>query len=68
MEPLEAVIELYVSAAGFRLNRPFAAEYHSVYEAGFCGFWIHWELTNLGIHNIVVNPAIVRLVGPRSQQ
>ena len=35
------------------------AEYHSVYEAGFCGFWIHWELTDLGIHNIVVNPADV---------
>lgn len=33
------------------------AEYYSVYEAGFCGFWIHWELHNLGINNIVVNPA-----------
>ena len=35
------------------------AEYYSVYEAGFCGFWIHWELHNLGISNIVVNPADV---------
>ena len=35
------------------------AEYYSVYEAGFCGFWIHWELCNLGINNIVVNPADV---------
>ena len=35
------------------------AEYYSVYEAGFCGFWIHWELHNLGINNIVVNPADV---------
>lgn len=33
------------------------AEYFSVYEAGFCGFWIHDRLTSLGIHNIVVNPA-----------
>lgn len=33
--------------------------YHSVYEAGFCGFWIHSKLTNLGINNIVVNPADV---------
>jgi len=30
-----------------------------VYEAGFCGFWIHYRLIGLGIHNIVVNPADV---------
>jgi len=30
-----------------------------VYEAGFCGFWIHERLTALGIDNIVVNPADV---------
>lgn len=35
------------------------ANYHSVYEAGFCGFWIHRELTALGINNIVINPADV---------
>ena len=35
------------------------AEYYSVYEAGFCGFWIHDRLTALGVHNIVVNPADV---------
>ena len=35
------------------------AEYYSVYEAGFCGFWIHDRLTALGIHNIVVNPSDV---------
>jgi len=35
------------------------AEYHSVYEAGFCGFWIHRELCELSINNIVVNPADV---------
>ncbi|MDH6309988.1 transposase [Dysgonomonas sp. PFB1-18] len=35
------------------------ASYHSVYEAGFCGFWIHERLTALGINNIVVNPADV---------
>lgn len=39
-------------------NYPGAA-YHSVYEAGFCGFWIHYRLTALGINNIVVNPADV---------
>lgn len=33
--------------------------YHSVYEAGFCGFWIHRQLCQLGIHNLVVNPADV---------
>lgn len=35
------------------------AEYYSVYEAGFCGFWIHYRFNELGIHNIVVNPADV---------
>ena len=31
--------------------------YYSVYEAGFCGFWIHHQLESLGINSIVVNPA-----------
>jgi len=31
--------------------------YHSVYEAGFCGYWIHRLLVELGIDNIVVNAA-----------
>jgi transposase len=31
--------------------------YHSVYEAGFCGYWIHRCLVDLGIDNIVVNAA-----------
>lgn len=35
------------------------AEYYTVYEAGYCGFWIHEELTKMGIKNIVVNPADV---------
>ena len=34
-------------------------EFCSVYEAGFCGFWIDRELRRLGIHNIVVNAADV---------
>jgi transposase len=33
--------------------------YYSVYEAGFCGYWIHNELKSLGINSIVVNPADV---------
>jgi transposase len=33
------------------------AEYHSAYEAGFCGYWIHNRLISLGINSIVVNPA-----------
>ncbi len=35
------------------------ASYHSVYEAGFCGFWIHERLRSFGIDNIVVNPSDV---------
>lgn len=30
--------------------------YHSAYEAGFCGYWIHNKLISLGINSIVVNP------------
>lgn len=33
------------------------ANYYSAYEAGFCGFWIDKALGELGINNIVVNPA-----------
>lgn len=44
---------------GFLTRSYPGAEYHSVYEAGFCGFWIHERLTALGIDNIVVNPADV---------
>src|ERR1035437_457144 len=41
-----------------KLNFPNAI-YNSVYEAGFSGLHAHYELTNLGIHNIVINPADV---------
>ena len=30
--------------------------YHTVYEAGFCGFWIHETLQKLGFQNTVVHP------------
>jgi transposase len=33
--------------------------YLSVYESGFCGYWIHRHLTKLGIDNRIVNPADV---------
>ena len=43
-----------------RLNEDYPGGiFHSVYEAGFCGFWIHRELTQLGIDNIVIHPADV---------
>jgi len=41
-----------------KLNFP-NGYYHSVYEAGFSGLHAHYELTNLGIQNIVINPADV---------
>lgn len=34
-------------------------EYYSVYEAGFCGYWINRELNENGLKNIIVNPADV---------
>ncbi len=33
--------------------------YFSAYEAGYCGFWAHEQLEQLGIKSIVVNPADV---------
>jgi transposase len=48
-------------------NYPGAA-YHSVYEAGFCGFRIHRRLVKLGINNIVVNPADVPTKGKEKLQ
>ena len=47
------------------LHRNFPdGSYHSVYEAGFSGFWAHHQLQGHGIDNIVVNPADV----PTSQK
>ncbi len=42
------------------LHRHFpGAEYKSVYEAGYCGYWIHEALKEKGVQSIVVNPADV---------
>jgi transposase len=35
------------------------AVYHSVYEAGYFGFWIHEALVELGVDSMVINPADV---------
>ena len=45
--------------ATFLHNHYPGATYRSVYEAGFCGFWIHRQLLKYNITNIVVNPADV---------
>ena len=37
--------------------------YHSAYEAGFCGYWIHNKLIDFGINSIVVNPADIPTTG-----
>lgn len=42
------------------LERTFpGASYHAVYEAGFCGYWIHDTMHQQGIKCMVVNPADV---------
>jgi len=42
------------------LQRTFpGATYHTVYEAGFSGFWLHDQLREKGINCMVVNPADV---------
>jgi len=37
--------------------------FHSAYEAGFCGYWIHNKLLKFGIKSIVVNPADIPTTG-----
>jgi transposase len=37
--------------------------FHSAYEAGFCGYWIHNELINFGVNSMVVNPADIPTTG-----
>lgn len=37
--------------------------YHSAYEAGFCGYWIHNKLLSYGLKSIVVNPADIPTTG-----
>jgi transposase len=51
------------------LNKHFpGAEYYSAYEAGFCGFWIHDRLEELGIKSLVVNPADVPTTDKEKRQ
>ena len=53
MEPNPEQLFRYMSK-----NYPLG-NYYSVYEAGFCGFWIHRRLIALGFKNKIVNPADV---------
>ena len=39
------------------------AKFHSAYEAGFSGYWIHNKLTKFGINSMVVNPADIPTTG-----
>jgi transposase len=39
-----------------KLNFP-GATYYSAYEAGFSGYWIHYQLMRMGVKSIIVNPA-----------
>ena len=44
------------------------AEYYCVYEAGFCGFWIHEKLEQLGIRCEIVNAADVPTTDKEKRQ
>lgn len=52
-----------VMANYLKQNYPHA-RYKAAYEAGKFGFWIHRQLTGLGIECLVVNPADI----PKSQK
>ena len=54
-------------AAYLRKNFP-DGTYMTVYEAGFCGFWIHHKLIELGIANIVTHAADVPTTQKEKQQ
>jgi transposase len=43
-------------------------EYHSAYEAGYCGYWIHNRLNSLGIKSMVVNAADIPTTGKEKVQ
>jgi transposase len=55
-----AVADCVVSA-GTRLRIGSGAQVHSCYEAGRDGWWLHRWLTELGIDNIVVDPASIEV-------
>jgi len=57
MDPNPEVLAKYLKA-----NYP-GAKYMSVYEAGFCGYWIHRALINYGIDNIIINSASIPTTG-----
>ena len=42
--------------------------YYSAYEAGFCGYWIHNKLLELGVNSIVVNAADIPTTGKEKVQ
>jgi len=44
------------------------ATYYSVYEAGYCGFWIHEQLQSHGINSMVVNPGDVSTTDKKKKQ
>ena len=51
------------------LKRNFpGAEYYSAYEASFCGFGIHRKLEELGVKNIVANPADIPTTDKEKKQ
>ncbi len=45
-----------------------SGDYHSAYEAGFCGFSSHRDLLKHGIKNIVVNPADIPTTDKEKKQ
>jgi transposase len=57
MDPKSEILVNYL-----RKNFP-NANYHTVYEAGYSGFWVHEQLSAAGINSIVANPADIPTTG-----
>lgn len=58
--------EVLILSKYLRRNFP-DANYHSVYEAGYSGYWIHEALQSEGINNIIVNPADIPTTAKEKQ-
>lgn len=50
-----------IARAGARFKTPPSATVHSCYEAGRDGWWLHRWLTELGLHNIVVDASSIEV-------
>lgn len=62
MKPEKSPEEIYYESGPEKLKQYLVSNYpggryNSVYEAGFCGYWLYRKLVAAGMNNIIINPA-----------